>query len=163
MQPTSKASKIRFEFVQVCIHETEASVRKSIDTATTETLSIAAAASTAANQAKMKEAALRTQHDLMVKRNTELHNLDQMCKAATDRITELTHLQREAMSTRAALERLDFRPTHHTSEKTNTEYASATVQADRIASTVISYTFLVLVHEYMYRKATYSSWPMCIR
>ena len=55
--------------------EAEASVRKSIDVATTETLSIAAAASTAANQAKMKEAALRVQHDLMVKRNTELHNL----------------------------------------------------------------------------------------
>ena len=48
----------------------------------------------------MKEAALRTQHDLMVKRNTELHNLDQMCKAATDRITELTHLQRDGRNTR---------------------------------------------------------------
>ena len=34
----------------------------------------------------------------------------------------------------------------HTSEKDNTEYTSATVQAARIASTVISYTFLVLVH-----------------
>ena len=42
--------------------------------------------------------------------------------------------------------RPNFRPTHHTSEKSNTEYTSATVQADRIASTVISYTFLVLVH-----------------
>ena len=93
--------------------ETEASIRKSIETATTETLSIetlsiAAAASTAANQAKMKEAALRTQHDLMVKRNTELHNLDQMCKAATDRITELTHLQREARNVRNALDRLSL-------------------------------------------------------
>ena len=54
---------------------------------------------------KMKEAALRVQHDLMVKRNTELHNLDQMCKAATDRITELTHLQREARNVRNALDR----------------------------------------------------------
>ena len=49
-------------------------------------------------------------------------------------------------STRAALERLDFRPAHHTSEKDNTEYTLATVQAARIASTVISYTLLVLVH-----------------
>ena len=40
----------------------------------------------------------------------------------------------------------DFRPAHHTSEKDNTEYTSATVQAARMASTVISYTFLVLVH-----------------
>ena len=30
-------------------------------------------------------------------------------------------------STRAALERLDFRPAHHTSEKDNNEYTSATV------------------------------------
>ena len=89
--------------------QAEASVRKSIDVATTETLSIAAAASTAANQAKMKEAALRVQHDLMVKRNTELHNLNQMCKAATDRITELTHLQREARNVRNALDRTDAR------------------------------------------------------
>ena len=52
---------------------------------------------------------LQTQHDLMVKRNTELHNLDQMCKAATDRITELTHLQREARNVRNALDRTDAR------------------------------------------------------
>ena len=49
-------------------------------------------------------------------------------------------------STRAELARLNFRPTHHTSEKSNTIYTSATVQATRIASTVISYTLLALVH-----------------
>ena len=49
-------------------------------------------------------------------------------------------------STRAELARLNFRPTHHTSEKYNTEHTSTTGLAARIASTVSSYTELVLVH-----------------
>ena len=49
-------------------------------------------------------------------------------------------------STRVALERRNFRPTHHTAEKYNTEHTSTTGLAARIASTVNSYTELVLVH-----------------
>ena len=49
-------------------------------------------------------------------------------------------------STRAELARLNFRPTHHTSEKDNTEHTSTTGLAARIASAVNSYTELVLVH-----------------
>ena len=40
----------------------------------------------------------------------------------------------------------NFRPTHHTSEKYNTEHTSTTGLAARITSTVNSYTELVLVH-----------------
>ena len=40
----------------------------------------------------------------------------------------------------------NFRPTHHTSEKYNTEHTSTTGLAARIASTVNSYTEPVLVH-----------------
>ena len=76
---------------------TETSVRKSIESAATETMALAATTTAAANTAKMKEAASKVQHALMVRRNTELHNLDQLCQAATDRITELTAFQRTAM------------------------------------------------------------------
>ena len=71
---------------------TTASVRKSIESANTDTLAIAVAASAAANTAKMKEAASKSQHNLMVRRNTELHDMDQLCRAAEDRIIELKEL-----------------------------------------------------------------------
>ena len=38
------------------------------------------------------------------KPNTELHDLDQLCKAAMDRITELTQFQRAARNTRNQLD-----------------------------------------------------------
>ena len=83
---------------------TTASVRKSIESANTDTLAIAAAASAAANTAKMKEAASKSQHNLMVRRNTELHDLDQLCSAAEDRIIELTEFQRAARNARNQLD-----------------------------------------------------------
>ena len=49
-------------------------------------------------------------------------------------------------STRAELARLNFRPTHHTSEKDNTEHTSTTGLAARIASAGNSYTELGIVH-----------------
>ena len=87
-----------------CEVNTETSVRKSIESTATETMALAATTTAAANTAKMKEAASKVQHALMVRRNTELHNLDQLCQAATDRITELTAFQRTARNVRNQLD-----------------------------------------------------------
>ena len=84
--------------------KSEASIRKSVETASNESMALAATTTAAANTAKMKEASAKVQHTLMVRRNSELHALDQLCQAATDRISELTSFQRRARNTRNQLD-----------------------------------------------------------